>query len=74
MSETCRAVIFVEFVPVTDDSMELAPGEKERDYLQAEVARLRRERSEMVYIAFPGDEKGSGGWTRFLPYQFSRRS
>ena len=61
MSETCRAVIFVEFVPVTDDSMELAPGEKERDYLQAEVARLRRERSEMVYIAFPGDEKGSGG-------------
>ena len=57
----CRAVIFVEFVPVTDDSMELAPGEKERDYLQAEVARLRRERSEMVYIAFPGDEKGSGG-------------
>ena len=61
MSETCRAVIFVEFVSVTDDSMELAPGEKERDYLQAEVARLRRERSEMVYIAFPGDEKGSGG-------------
>ncbi len=57
----CRAVIFVEFVPVTDDSMELAPGEKERDYLLAEVARLRRERSEMVYIAFPGDEKGSGG-------------
>ena len=57
----CKAVIFVEFVPVTDDSMELAPGEKERDYLQAEVARLRRERSEMVYIAFPGDEKGSGG-------------
>ena len=54
-------MIFVEFVPVTDDSMELAPGEKERDYLQAEVARLRRERSEMVYIAFPGDEKGSGG-------------
>ena len=57
----CKAVIFVEFVPVTDDSRELAPGDKERDYLQAEIARLRRERTEMVYISFPGDEKGSGG-------------
>ncbi|MBR4458663.1 MAG: radical SAM protein [Clostridia bacterium] len=57
----CKAVIFVEFVPVTDDSRELAPGEKEREILSAQIARLRRERPEMVYIAFPGDEKSSGG-------------
>ena len=57
----CRAVIFVEFVPVTDDSRELAPGETEREYLQNEVDRLRLEHPEMVFISFPGDEKSSGG-------------
>lgn len=57
----CRAVIFVEFVPVTDDSKELAPGDAEREYLQKEIFRLREEQPEMVYISFPGDEKTSGG-------------
>ncbi|MCR4849906.1 MAG: radical SAM protein [Lachnospiraceae bacterium] len=57
----CKAVIFVEFVPVTDDSRELAPGEDEREYLKKEIDRLREERPDMVYISFPGDEKGSGG-------------
>ena len=57
----CKAVIFVEFVPVTEDSKELAPQDAEREYLPAEITRLRKERPEMVYISFPGDEKGSGG-------------
>lgn len=57
----CKAVIFVEFVPVTDDSKELAPGDKEREYLKGEIGRLREEHPEMVYISFPGDEKSSGG-------------
>ena len=57
----CKAVIFVEFVPVTDDSLDLAPGDGEREYLRREIARLRRERPDMVYISFPGDEKNSGG-------------
>ncbi len=57
----CKAVIFVEFVPVTDDSRELAPGDEERAYLAGEIDRLRRENPEMVYVSFPGDEKSSGG-------------
>ena len=57
----CKVVIFVEFVPVTDESAELAPGEKEREYLRKEIQRLRAEHPEMVYISFPGDEKSSGG-------------
>ncbi|MBQ9360680.1 MAG: radical SAM protein [Lachnospiraceae bacterium] len=57
----CRTVIFVEFVPVTDDSYDLAPQEEDREYLKGEIERLRKEHSEMVFISFPGDEKNSGG-------------
>ncbi len=57
----CKVVIFVEFVPVTEEAKELAPGDVEREYLCGEIARLRREHPEMVYISFPGDEKSSGG-------------
>lgn len=57
----CKAIIFVEYVPVTEESSELAPSDTEREYLMNEIQRLREERSEMVYIAFPGDEKSSGG-------------
>ena len=48
-------------MPVTEDSKELAPGDNEREYLRGEIARLRQEHPEMVYISFPGDEKSSGG-------------
>ncbi len=57
----CKVVIFVEYVPVTDDKKELAPKDAEREYLAAEITRLREECPEMVYISFPGDEKSSGG-------------
>ena len=57
----CKAVIFVEFVPVTEDSRALAPGDAEREYLSRTLARLREEHPEMVYISFPGDEKEIGG-------------
>lgn len=57
----CKVVIFVEFVPVTEESRELAPGDAEREYLRSEIERLRREHQEMVYVSFPGDEKDSGG-------------
>ncbi len=57
----CKAVIFVEFVPVTDESAYLAPGDEEREYLKKEIMRLRQEHPEMVFVSFPGDEKSSGG-------------
>ena len=57
----CKAVIFVEFVPVTEESSDLAPGDAEREYLASEIARLREEHPEMVFISFPGDEKATGG-------------
>ena len=57
----CKAVIFVEFVPVSDDAHDLAPADEHREYLKREIERLRREKPDMVYISFPGDEKSSGG-------------
>ena len=57
----CKAVVFVEYVPVTEDSRDLAPGGAEREYLAGEIGRLKAEHPEMVYISFPGDEKSSGG-------------
>ena len=57
----CKVVIFVEFVPVSEEARELAPGDAERECLRSEIARLREEHPEMVYISFPGDEKESGG-------------
>ena len=57
----CKAVIFVEYVPVTEESKELAPTDAEREYLSGEIQRLREQAPEMVYISFPGDEKNSGG-------------
>ncbi len=57
----CKAVIFVEYVPVSKDTEGLAPTDSARGHLMREIQRLREERPEMVYIAFPGDEKNSGG-------------
>ena len=57
----CKVVIYVEFVPVTEEAQHLAPGDAEREYLKGAVARIRRENENVVFISFPGDEKSSGG-------------
>ena len=57
----CKLVVYVEFVPVTEESTELAPGEEERTILRDGIARLREKYQEMVFVSFPGDEKTSGG-------------
>lgn len=57
----CKAVIYVEFVPVTEESADLAPEDEEREYLIARINELRSQDNEMVFVSFPGDEKSSGG-------------
>ncbi len=56
-----KAIIYVEFVPVTEEAKHLAPGDAEREYIKRELMRLRMEHEDMVLISFPGDEKTSGG-------------
>ena len=57
----CKAIIYVEFVPVTEDAKHLAPGDAEREIMKAKLDGLRKDVEEMVFISFPGDEKSSGG-------------
>ena len=57
----CKAVIFVEYVPTEGDDLGLAPDDEDRDYLMNRLKELRLSKQEMVYIAFPGDEKNFGG-------------
>ncbi|MBR6090533.1 MAG: radical SAM protein [Anaerolineaceae bacterium] len=57
----CKLVIFVEFVPVTDDARHLAPGASEREILNESMEKLREIYPEMILLAFPGDERADGG-------------
>lgn len=57
----CQAITFVEYVPVTEESKNLAPTDKERVILEDRQKQLRKRFENMVILSFPGDEKYSGG-------------
>lgn len=57
----CKAAIFVEYVPMSENSSHLAPADKERRLLNERLAVLRNTYTDVVFLSFPGDEKGSGG-------------
>lgn len=56
-----KVVFYVEFVPVTNDTKHLAPGDAERAWMQKKLKEIREQHPEMIFISFPGDEKTSGG-------------
>lgn len=57
----CKLVIYIEFVPVTEEARHLAPDDPEREYLLMAMRKLRETFPELVALAFPGDEKADGG-------------
>ena len=57
----CRIVFLVEYVPVEKGSERLAPAEAERVYMEERLAALREKFAGMIFMAFPGDEKFTGG-------------
>ena len=57
----CKTMIYVEYVPVRGDDDALAPDDAAREEMQQRIRALRRKHRGMVFIAFPGDEKRSGG-------------
>ena len=61
MDEGCKLVIFIEFVPVTEEARHLAPGDAERAYMAKALDDLRQHYDESVLLSFPGDELSLGG-------------
>ena len=57
----CKVVFFIEYVPVNEQTVDIAPGDAERELLLDELNRLRNKYSDMLFLSFPGDEKTSGG-------------
>ena len=57
----CRAVIYVEYVPVDRDTAGLAPDDENRVYMADRLDALRETQRDMLLISFPGDERASGG-------------
>lgn len=56
-----KVVFFIEFVPVTEEAKNLAPGDAEREKMREQLDRLRTDYPDLIFISFPGDEKTSGG-------------
>lgn len=56
-----KVMLFVEYVPVTEKSADIALNDKQRKYLNSKIKVLRTLRTDMLFISFPGDEKKSGG-------------
>jgi MoaA/NifB/PqqE/SkfB family radical SAM enzyme len=57
----CRGLIFVEYVPVTEETSKLAPTNTERKILEDHQQSLREVYEDVIFLSFPGDEKYAGG-------------
>lgn len=56
-----RGIIYVEHVPVDAKTRAQALDDEERVQMLEKLDDLRKVRDDMVLVAFPGDEKSSGG-------------
>lgn len=57
----CKVIFFIEYVPVSPDTIDLAPTDEERELLLNKLNFLRNKYEDMLFLSFPGDEKTSGG-------------
>lgn len=57
----CKLVFYIEYVPVSEETANLAPGDEERALLNTKLSWLRTRYDNLLFISFPGDEKSSGG-------------
>lgn len=57
----CKAVIYVEYVPVDTRTRKIALDEEDRRQMELRLSKLRADMKELLFISFPGDEKSSGG-------------
>ena len=57
----CSIVIYVEYVPVNEETKHLAPDDMDRAFMTRETMKLRESYPDMLFLGFPSDEKASGG-------------
>jgi len=57
----CKVLFFIEYVPLSIETIDIAPDDDERELLSNEINHLRQKYSDMLFMSFPGDEKTSGG-------------
>lgn len=57
----CKVVFYVEYVPVDGDRPELALSLADREVMLERAGELRERYRDMLFLCFPGDERGSGG-------------
>ena len=60
VDQGCKMILFIEFVPVTEEARHLAPGEEERKYQEEAMDRLREQFDGVILLSFPGDELKMG--------------
>ena len=57
----CRMILYIEFVPVTEEDRHLAPKDPERKYMEERMLLLRQQYPDLLLLSFPGDELAMGG-------------
>ena len=57
----CKVIFFIEYVPIDETTLNLAPSNEEREILLNNIGNLRKKYPDMLFMSFPGDEKTSGG-------------
>ena len=53
----CKALFFVEFVPMSPEMKDLASEEPERAYMNQRLAEIRDKYQDMIFLSFSGDER-----------------
>lgn len=61
MNLECRLIFFIEYVPVDEQTRNLAFTEKERNEFEKILNDLRRLYRSVLFLSFPGDEESMGG-------------
>ncbi len=57
----CKAIIYVEYVPIDHPSAALALDDETRTLMAQRLEKARENHPDLLMISFPGDEKSSGG-------------
>lgn len=57
----CQGIVYVEYVPMGETDAGLALDDDSRERMMERLNQIRRKDKEMLLLAFPGDEKSSGG-------------